>query len=140
MSSEDPAEGDRLGEHFLTAARLAKVDALREAGVDPYPVTFSPTTSAAALQETHGGLAAGEGSGARETVAGRLLALRVAALPRADGGGRRRSRAQTRADGPQRHGDDAAGDSQCDVRLHVAFPSLAAQPQGRRRFLVLLTD
>jgi len=72
-----PDQGvERLQEHFLTAARLAKVEALRAAGVDPYPVTFTPTATAASVHEAHAGLAAGEGSGARATVAGRLLTLR----------------------------------------------------------------
>src|SRR5512137_79177 len=69
-------EGEHLQENFLTAARLAKVEALRAAGVDPYPLSFAPTATAAALHETHAGLAAGEGSGSRVAVAGRLLALR----------------------------------------------------------------
>jgi lysyl-tRNA synthetase, class II len=69
-------EGEHLQEHFLTAARLAKVEALRAAGVDPYPVVFTPTATAAGLHEEHSALAAGEGSGVRVTVAGRLMALR----------------------------------------------------------------
>ena len=69
-------EGEHLQEHFLTAARLAKVEALRAAGVDPYPVVFTPTATAAGLHEAHADLAAGEGSGARVTVAGRLMTLR----------------------------------------------------------------
>ncbi len=76
MSGEGPAEGEHLAEHFLTAARLAKVEALRAAGVDPYPVTFAPTTTAAAVHEAHAGLVAGGASGVRETVAGRLLNMR----------------------------------------------------------------
>ncbi len=42
MSGDETAEGEHLQEHFLTAARLAKVEALRASGVDPYPVSFSP--------------------------------------------------------------------------------------------------
>ncbi|MBN2113183.1 MAG: lysine--tRNA ligase [Acidimicrobiia bacterium] len=72
-----PDQGvEYLQEHFLTAARLAKVEALRAAGVNPYPVTFTPTATAASIHEAHAGLAAGEASGDRATVAGRLLALR----------------------------------------------------------------
>jgi lysyl-tRNA synthetase class 2 len=76
MSGDGTPGGEPLAEHFLTAARLAKVETLRGAGVNPYPVTFSPTASAAALQEAHAGLAAGENSEESERVAGRLLTLR----------------------------------------------------------------
>ena len=76
MSGDETAEGEHLQEHFLTAARLAKVEGLRASGVDPYPVSFRPTATAASLHEAHAGLAASEASGARETVAGRLLTLR----------------------------------------------------------------
>ena len=40
---------------------LAQADALREAGIDPYPVSFTPTAKAAELQERHGGLSSGGG-------------------------------------------------------------------------------
>jgi lysyl-tRNA synthetase class 2 len=76
MTSDRGQEGEHLQEHFLTAARLAKVEALRAAGVDPYPVAFTPTAHAAALHEAYAGLAAGEGSASRTTVAGRLMTLR----------------------------------------------------------------
>jgi lysyl-tRNA synthetase class 2 len=75
-SDQGQPGGEHLQEHFLTAARLAKVEALRAAGVDPYPVVFTPTAAAAALHEAHAGLGAGEGSGERVTVAGRLMTLR----------------------------------------------------------------
>ena len=71
MTSDRGPEGEHLQDHFLTAARLAKVEALRAEGVDPYPVLFTPTATAAALHEAHAGLAAGEGSGVRVTAAGR---------------------------------------------------------------------
>ena len=76
MTDRGQEEGGHLQEHFLTAARLAKLEALRAAGGDPYPVTFTPTATAANLHEAHSGLAPGEGSGARATVAGRLVTLR----------------------------------------------------------------
>jgi len=71
-----PRGSEHLREHFLTAARLTKVEALRAGGVDPYPVTFTPTAKAADLHQAHAGLASGEGSGTRVTVAGRLITLR----------------------------------------------------------------
>src|SRR5512137_743677 len=76
MTSDRGPEGEHLQEHFLTAARLAKVEALRAAGVDPYPVVFTPTAQAAGLHQAHAGLAPGAGSGTRASVAGRLLTLR----------------------------------------------------------------
>ena len=76
MTSDRGPEGEHLQDHFLTAARLAKVEALRAGGVDPYPVLFSPTATAAGLHEAHSALAAGEGSGVRVAVAGRLMTLR----------------------------------------------------------------
>ncbi len=76
MTSDRGPEGEHLQDHFLTAARLAKVEALRAGGVDPYPVLFTPTATAAALHEAHAALAAGEGAGERVAVAGRLMTLR----------------------------------------------------------------
>jgi lysyl-tRNA synthetase, class II len=77
MTSGPGEQGsEHLQAHFLTASRLAKVEALRSSGVDPYPVIFTPTAQAAGLHETHAALAPGEGSGVSVSVAGRLLTLR----------------------------------------------------------------
>jgi lysyl-tRNA synthetase class 2 len=67
--TDDPG----LDEHFLTAARLAKVDALRASGDEPYPVRFERTATAAELHAVHGGLAPSTDTGNRVSVAGRLL-------------------------------------------------------------------
>jgi lysyl-tRNA synthetase class 2 len=57
--------------------RLAKVDALREAGGDPYPVRFDRTTTLAELRERYDDqLEAGQELDAVERVAGRLLLIR----------------------------------------------------------------
>jgi lysyl-tRNA synthetase class 2 len=69
-------EGGGLEDHRLTAARLAKVEAMRTEGQDPYPVRFQPTATAAEIGEQHGGLTEGEESGVGATVAGRLVGLR----------------------------------------------------------------
>jgi lysyl-tRNA synthetase len=58
------------------AHRLAKVDALRAAGVDPYPVRFDRTTTAGALHAAHDDLAAGAETDEAVKVAGRILLLR----------------------------------------------------------------
>ena len=65
---------DGLEEHRLTAVRLAKLDAMRAAGVDPYPVRFEPTATAAALVADHGEIGPGDETGVTATVAGRLMA------------------------------------------------------------------
>jgi len=72
----DATEGDPLAEHRLTAARLAKVEAVREAGGEPYPVRFERTAFAADLHAEHGGLEPGTETGVRVAVAGRLLNTR----------------------------------------------------------------
>jgi lysyl-tRNA synthetase, class II len=59
------------------AQRLAKVDALRERGVDPYPVRFDRTLTLAELRDRYDGrLAAGQELDEPQRVAGRLLLIR----------------------------------------------------------------
>ena len=61
----------------LIAERRAKLAALRERGVDPYPVKVDVTTSLGNLRRTwEGRIEAGEGSGEQAAVAGRLTARR----------------------------------------------------------------
>jgi lysyl-tRNA synthetase class 2 len=62
-----------LEAHALTAARLAKVEAIRAAGEEPYPVKFVRTATAAELHAAHDGLSAGTDTGLRVSVAGRLM-------------------------------------------------------------------
>ena len=68
---------DALEENRLTALRLAKVEAMRRAGADPYPVRFDPTASASQLAETHGEIEPGAETGVTVSVAGRLMGKRV---------------------------------------------------------------
>jgi lysyl-tRNA synthetase class 2 len=56
--------------------RLAKVEALRAAGTDPYPVRFDRTHTAQELQERWADLAAGAETDEAVAVAGRLLLIR----------------------------------------------------------------
>ncbi len=66
-----------LADHPLTARRLAKLDALRAAGIDPYPVgAFAPTTTAAELGTEYADLPPGSGTGRRVAVGGRLVGRR----------------------------------------------------------------
>jgi lysyl-tRNA synthetase class 2 len=57
-------------------ARRAKLDALRAAGVDPYPPRFDRDTTAAELRARHGELPAGTETDERVRLAGRLLLIR----------------------------------------------------------------
>jgi len=59
-----------------TQVRLAKLDALRAAGVDPYPAGFGRTHSCAEVARAHAGLAPGTATGESVAVAGRLVLLR----------------------------------------------------------------
>jgi lysyl-tRNA synthetase, class II len=58
------------------ADRLAKLGKLRERGVEPYPVRFDRDTTAAAIREEFGGLAAGTDTGRTIAIAGRVLGER----------------------------------------------------------------
>ncbi len=62
-----------LADHPLTAARLAKLNQLRAAGVDPYPPRFERTHLAAEIHERHQDLGPGRESGERASVAGRVM-------------------------------------------------------------------
>ncbi|MFF5175526.1 bifunctional lysylphosphatidylglycerol synthetase/lysine--tRNA ligase LysX [Micromonospora sp. NPDC000089] len=56
--------------------RLAKLDRLRDAGVEPYPVGYPRTDSCADVRARHGGLAPDTGTGETVAVAGRVLRVR----------------------------------------------------------------
>jgi lysyl-tRNA synthetase class 2 len=58
------------------AHRLAKLERLRERGVEPYPVRFDRDATAAELHEQFGGLAAGADTGKLVRLAGRLMGER----------------------------------------------------------------
>jgi len=58
------------------AHRLAKLEALRGRGIDPYPVRFDRDSSAAAIHEEFDGLAAGSDTGKAVRIAGRILGAR----------------------------------------------------------------
>jgi lysyl-tRNA synthetase class 2 len=76
----EPAEEDRaVGEQRLIRDRLAKIEALRQRGTDPYPARFKRThTSAEALSLLNEAESAGTGPvrTAQVTVAGRVMARR----------------------------------------------------------------
>jgi lysyl-tRNA synthetase class 2 len=60
-------------DHPLVSARLDKVEAMRAAGVDPYPVTFERSDTAAELIARFADLPAASETGEAVTVAGRLM-------------------------------------------------------------------
>ncbi|SNR28506.1 lysyl-tRNA synthetase, class II [Haloechinothrix alba] len=57
--------------------RREKLDRLRQAGVDPYPVGYDRTTSIAEVREDHEHLEADTGTGQRVAVAGRIMLYRT---------------------------------------------------------------
>jgi lysyl-tRNA synthetase class 2 len=68
--------GSPLDENRLTAIRLGKVEALRDAGIEPYPFRFERTAYAADLHERFADLDAEASTGERVVVAGRLMGMR----------------------------------------------------------------
>jgi lysyl-tRNA synthetase class 2 len=68
-------ESDREQSDLL-AERRAKLERLREAGIDPYPHGFPDRTEVAAVRESHEGIEPGEETTDRYRVAGRLIAKR----------------------------------------------------------------
>jgi lysyl-tRNA synthetase class 2 len=74
--NDGPREGPREADDALRAVRLAKLDALRELGVDPYPVAFARSDEAAALDTRYAALPAGTDTGDTVRVAGRIRAIR----------------------------------------------------------------
>ncbi len=74
-----PEEEAAAADDFLTEQkhlRLAKLDAMRAAGVEPYPVRFDRTTTAGAIHETHTDLAPGTETDEQVKIAGRLMLMR----------------------------------------------------------------
>ncbi len=80
MEQRGPAdEGDGRPldfQHQIRERRLAKLDALRQRGVEPYPVRFDRDCTAAELHGQYRDLAPGIDTGRAVRLAGRLLAQR----------------------------------------------------------------
>jgi lysyl-tRNA synthetase, class II len=77
IDAEDaaPKEGREFQE-ATRAHRLAKLEALRARGIEPYPVRFDRDATAAAIREKHDGLAAGTDTGEVVHLAGRVMGER----------------------------------------------------------------
>jgi lysyl-tRNA synthetase class 2 len=69
-------EEPERAESELLADRRAKLERLREAGIEPFPHGFADRTEIAAVRESHEGIEPGEETGDRYRVAGRLTARR----------------------------------------------------------------
>ncbi|MDR9451621.1 MAG: amino acid--tRNA ligase-related protein, partial [Acidimicrobiia bacterium] len=76
QADDEIPDTDPLHAHPLTAQRLAKVEAMRAAGDEPYPVRFERTARTADLHAEFGKLEAGRETGRQVAVAGRVLNLR----------------------------------------------------------------
>lgn len=74
-----PKQESEMSESELRAARLQKVQLMKEAGVEPYEYTYNPTHSAMELQSLYEGKLEGgeEDEEADVAVAGRVMAKRV---------------------------------------------------------------
>ncbi|MFD7234560.1 bifunctional lysylphosphatidylglycerol synthetase/lysine--tRNA ligase LysX [Streptomyces syringium] len=73
----EPGAADELaGLPEQVRVRRAKLDRLRAAGVDPYPVDAHRTHTLAAIRAAHAGPAPSSRTGERVTVAGRVLLVR----------------------------------------------------------------
>ncbi|HZO07686.1 MAG TPA: lysine--tRNA ligase, partial [Solirubrobacterales bacterium] len=77
MSAEENGHPERAEFQEQTRAhRLAKLDGLRSRGIDPYPVRFDRTSTAAEIRTAFGEIAAGTDTGKVVKVAGRVLGER----------------------------------------------------------------
>src|SRR5438552_1376210 len=72
----DPSRNTGEDDDPLRRVRLEKLAALRDMGIEPYPVTFSRNAEAADLDKRHADLAAGAETEERVRVAGRIRAMR----------------------------------------------------------------
>ena len=70
-----PGRGSGLPEQ--TRVRLAKLDAIRASGADPYPVGFPRTTTIAEVRRRFGGLEPGAATAERAGVVGRVMLSRT---------------------------------------------------------------
>jgi hypothetical protein len=78
-NKKKPAATEELSDSELKVARLAKVDAMRDAGVEPYEYTFQVTQTASQLASAYENkLEPGEEDESSDvSIAGRIMARRV---------------------------------------------------------------
>jgi lysyl-tRNA synthetase, class II len=103
----DPSEAN--DESGAIADRRAKLERLRDAGVEPFPHSFEGRTEIATVRAAHEGLGDGEETDARYRLAGRLVARRghgkSAFLDLRDRGGHIQLHARADVLGPERHAE-----------------------------------
>src|ERR1700722_10445484 len=74
---QEPTEdADARFQAGIRARRLAKLDALRARGLEPYPVRFDRDSTTSAVREAYPELTAGTVTEATVRLAGRLMAQR----------------------------------------------------------------
>ena len=76
ISEEAPGAEHAEFQEQTRAHRLQKLEALRQRGIDPYPVRFDRDSTAAALRQEFPDLAAGTDTGKLVHLAGRMMAAR----------------------------------------------------------------
>jgi lysyl-tRNA synthetase, class II len=76
-ATESDAGDERSKLDEIVAARRAKIDQLRERGVEPYAFSFRPTATVAEVVDRYPDLDAGQETGDQVTVAGRIVARRA---------------------------------------------------------------
>jgi lysyl-tRNA synthetase class 2 len=76
MSTQQPPE-DKSTLAEIRATRIAKIEKIKNAGMNPYAYTWASTHHAAELQAKYGDLANGEEVEIEVAIAGRILARRV---------------------------------------------------------------
>jgi lysyl-tRNA synthetase class 2 len=100
--AEQPDEG---GPSDVLADRRRKLEAIRAAGIEPFPYEFDGVEPIAAVRDAHAGLSAGEETDAAHRVAGRLVARRgqgkMAFLDLEDRSGRIQLQARADVLGPE---------------------------------------
>jgi lysyl-tRNA synthetase, class II len=100
---DEPGPGERTD---VFADRRRKLEALRAAGVEPFPYEFDGVEPVAAIRAAHASLAPGEETNDRHRVAGRLAARRgqgkMAFLDLVDRSGRIQLQARVDELGPER--------------------------------------
>ncbi len=74
IEPEEQEEQEKIPEQM--GVRIAKLDHLKAAGFEPYPVTFARTTTCSQVTARHRGLAADQHTGETVSLAGRIMLLR----------------------------------------------------------------
>ncbi|HEY2437379.1 MAG TPA: OB-fold nucleic acid binding domain-containing protein, partial [Solirubrobacteraceae bacterium] len=72
------ADSEESPREDVFAARRRKLEALRGAGVEPFPYQFEGVEPISEVREQHGSLQPGEETGVRHRLAGRIAARRGA--------------------------------------------------------------